>query len=214
MNIFKLNQRLSSAYITSDVFNCPLLRDDIHRVFDDATFVIVPKNGNSACVLSFCMQGGILLQLHGTFVATHKQVSEQSPPSGDNRVSEDDSSGCGGNCGRGRGRRGRGGGRSRTLGQGHAVPQRSSERLKLKEKGKPNAISISQVEAWKRAYPGLGLEISCTEDPAWNSATWYPGVEVYEEIRERALAERELELHRKEMLREGGVLWDDDDLDM
>ncbi|KAF8459574.1 hypothetical protein BGX38DRAFT_1138364 [Terfezia claveryi] len=121
-----------------------------------------------------------------------------TPPSGDDdRGNKDDSSGRGGSRGRGRGlgrglscgRRSRGGGRSV---KGHAAPQRSSERLKLKErergKGKPNANSISLVEAWKKAYPGLGSDISCTGDPAWNSATWYSGVEVYEEIREHTLA--------------------------
>lgn len=43
-DIFNLHHRLSAAYITSDVFNCLLLCDVIHRVFDDAIFVIVPKN--------------------------------------------------------------------------------------------------------------------------------------------------------------------------
>ncbi|RPB22140.1 hypothetical protein L211DRAFT_351032 [Terfezia boudieri ATCC MYA-4762] len=184
MSLFNLNQRLSLAYITSDVLNCLLLRDDIHRVFDNATFVIVPKNGkyvshfleqttNLGHLYHNCetWELGVraeflyarfawaVLQLHDTFVATHKHVSDQSPPSG-----EDDNSGRGGSHGRGRrgrgrsrGRRSRGGDRS---GKGHAAPQRSSERLKLKErergKGKPNA-SISLVEAWKKAYPGLGL---------------------------------------------------------
>jgi len=115
------------------------------------------------------------------------------------------------------------------------VPQRSSERLKLKRKENPKRTTISKVEAWKRAYPGLGLysriifstiiaqiflsigsEVSNTVDPAWNSATWYPGVEIYEEMRQRALDEREPELHKKEcarvdkLLKEGGVLWGDD----
>ncbi|RPB23651.1 hypothetical protein L211DRAFT_235210 [Terfezia boudieri ATCC MYA-4762] len=45
MSLFNLNQALSPAYITSDVLNCLLLRDDVYRVFDDAKLVIVPKNG-------------------------------------------------------------------------------------------------------------------------------------------------------------------------
>ncbi|KAF8423065.1 hypothetical protein EV426DRAFT_603704 [Tirmania nivea] len=249
MSLFNLNQALSLAYITSDVLNCLLLRDDVYRVFADAKLVIVPKNGKY--VSHFVQQttnlghlyhncetwelgvraeflyarfAWTVLKLHGLFLSTHKPASDQSPPSDDHgRVNENDSRGRGRGRGRGlsRGRRSRGGGRS---GKGHPAPQRSSERLKLKErergKGNQNSSSISLVEAWKKAYPGLGPEISCTEDPAWNSATWYPGVEVYEGIRERALAEREPELHREEcarvdkLLREGGVLWDDDDIDI
>ena len=262
MGMFNLNPRLDLAHITSDVFNCLLLRDDIHRVFDDAMLVFSPKNGKYVShFLNFTTNLGHLyhncetwelgvraeflyarfawavLQLHSTFVALHKPTSDQSPPNGDGNPDSEDGNGGrgrgrGGRGGRGRGRKGPGG-RNRALGKGS---QRSSERLKLKGKEKPNPTNLSKVEAWKRYYPGLGLypqmifpaaiaelfffvgsEVSNTMDPAWNSATWYPGVEIYGEMRERALAEREPELHKKEcarvekLLSEGGVLWGDDD---
>ncbi|KAF8418167.1 hypothetical protein EV426DRAFT_680900 [Tirmania nivea] len=248
MNTFNLNQRLSSENITSDVSNCLLLREDIHCVFDEAIFVISPKNGkyvshflqpttNLGRLYHNCeaWELGVraeflharfawaIFQLHGAFVAKHKPTSVQSLPGGnDSGGSENGSSGRGRghgrdrgrSRGRARGRRGHGVVRSGAIVKGHAAPQRSNERLKSKGKGKPN---ISQMAVWKGAYPGLGSEISCTEDPAWNTASWYPGVEEYEEMRECALEEREPELHKREcarvekLLREGGVIWDDDD---
>lgn len=45
MNIYNLNQGLSGRYLTCDIQNCILIREDLHTVFDSGAFALVPKMG-------------------------------------------------------------------------------------------------------------------------------------------------------------------------
>lgn len=45
MDIYNLNRGLHGRYVTSDVQNCVLIRQDLLTIFDSKAFVLVPKMG-------------------------------------------------------------------------------------------------------------------------------------------------------------------------
>lgn len=61
MGIYNSSPLLPDRFLVSDIRNCWLLRADIHRVFDDRTFVLVPKAGT--IVNHFLVQTSVLGKL-------------------------------------------------------------------------------------------------------------------------------------------------------
>lgn len=58
MGIYNSSPLLPDRFLVSDIRNCWLLRANIHRVFDDRTFVLVPKAGT--IVNHFLVQTSVL----------------------------------------------------------------------------------------------------------------------------------------------------------
>ncbi|KAH8146894.1 uncharacterized protein LAJ45_08973 [Morchella importuna] len=217
MHLYNLNSTLTTPYRTSDIRNCLRLRQDLHTLFDTGAFAFVPKEGKIVIHfltmgLNYCKtfhnRATESLMMHPAFIYARfawailpHATSFTSKKSTRITVFNEETERW----------------EVTTAGETKKPVAAISKRRKHQAGGAAGqevadaecTIDALDQQPARSRVDTFHKIVSSNPSYAWHAPYWHPETERFDKLREKALQEREPELHRMEKERRRDLLGHD-----